>query len=459
MDPYLNAYKSSGEEQRLLRVVPWMTSWPDFRRSAPMDRQKTLSALSGMRATRLALLLDAHHAGNLDLAPAERATLLELAREDARWLMTPGNIALNNHAYFQILGLELLARVLQEEAWSEQARQAALETFEKLISSQFTAEGVHVENSPCYHYYALDQMNRAGAMDRLGSSKITPLVERANGVLPWLVFPDGFYADIGDCTGRGKPLKDASENVVLLGNRSYAVAPFWRSGYGIIRSSPDVPVEQASMLLLIGTSMSHIHSHADKLSFELFEFGKRLIVDSGKYGYTRDPMRSYVESAVAHNIVGLANYPIRRLDVTLGATTLYEPYIENGTFLLGGSVEWKTKQCSFHVQRDITYLPAEYMVIQDTLQAHQSQQYASRLHFDRSLAIESHGNVLTADFDGHTMRVELLDDDGQVTVHRGEDDPIVGWQSVNYLKMEPTTTVEAICPGQNRTITWLITFS
>lgn len=458
MDPYLQAYRSRGAGRYLSRLIPWMTSWPAFRDSAPRSEQKTFGALGGMRATRLALVLDAWRTGAIDLSRRERDTLYDLARRDAEWLAMPGHIAMMNHAYFQIFGIELLCRVLSDEPWATGIRQTMLDTFDKLIPLQFTEEGVHVENSPCYHFYAVDQLNRAGAIEKLGSPETRRLLERAAWVLPWLVFPDGLYADVGDSTGPGTPLSDPGNAIVALGDQSFAVAPFWRSGYGIVRSLPSVPPEQASMLLLVGTSRTHIHSHADKLSFELFEFGKRVIVDSGKYGYIRDPMRNYVESAVAHNTVGLATDPIRRMDVGLGGTTLYEPRVEGATVVVGGQANWSTKRYAFEHKRDLTYAPGKLLKIQDTLSSDQPQQYASRLHFDRSLVIEQDGRVLTADVDGHTMRVEMVDEDAQITVHRGEEEPIKGWQSVGYLKMEPTTMVEAICTGQHRTITWVVSF-
>lgn len=459
MDPYLRAFKVAGDASNLSRIVPWMTAWPDFRKTAPPQEQKTLGALGGMRVTRLALLLDGYRSGALELSGDERDVLYALAEEDAAWLMTPGNIALMNHAYFQVFGLELIGRVLHGEPWADRARDVALETFGRLISAQFTDEGVHVENSPCYHFYALDQIKRAGAMENFSSPELNVLLGRAWDVLPWLSFPDGQYADIGDCTGKGQPLRDAADNTVWLDDTYFGVAPFWRSGYGIVRTLPEVPIDQSSMLLVVGTSMSHTHSHADKLSLELFEFGKRILVDTGKYGYTRDNMRSYVESAVAHNTVGLTTHPVRRADVTLGGTRLSEPRIEEGAFMLGGTVDWSTRHYAFRHERQLTYRPGQSMVIQDTLSSDQWQQYASRLHFDRSLEVKLDGRVLTADIEGHEMRVELVDGDGQVSLHRGEHDPVMGWQSVGYLKMEPTTMVEAICPGQNRTITWLITFS
>lgn len=461
MDPYLRAYKETGEPRYLARLIPWMTSWSGFREAAPESEQERLSVLGGMRTTRLALVLDAYRSGQsgaVELTRQQRDVLYGLGRRDAEWLATPGHISRMNHAYFQVLGVELLCRVMSDEPWAARVRDTMADIFNDLVQSQFTTEGVHIEDSPCYHSFALDQIERAGALETLAFQETRRLVERAKWVLPWLVFPDGRYADIGDCTGSAEPLSDPGGNIEAVASGRYAVAPFWRSGYGVVRSLPEVPAERASMLLLMGASSSPTHGHADKLSFELFEFGKRVLVDSGKYGHVRGPMRAYVESAVAHNTVGLADDPMPRSIVKLGGTRLAEPRIEQDAFLLKGEVEWATERFAFRHARLIIYRPGEFLLIEDTLTSDRPRQYVSRLHFDRSLVVEHHRRRLKVAVNGHMMLVEMLNLDSDVAVHRGEDEPARGWQSVGDRQAEPTTMVEAVCPGQNRTITWLITF-
>ncbi len=457
MDPYLQAYLRTRDGAYLRRIVPWAVRWPQYRREAPEERGKTLDALSGLRGTRLALVLDAHRQGDLELTDDERVVLVDLARRDVAYLMAPEGIQLMNHGYFQIMGLELLARVLDDEEWAPRARARAVEAFNHLISLQFTDEGVHVENSPVYHRYSLEQVHRSPALERMASPGTVGTIRRAEAVLPWLTFPDGQIADLGDSAGPGRPFTDAGERTVRLGEETYAVAPFWRSGYGIVRSLPDRPASEASMLLVVGTSHSHTHSHADKLSFELYELGRRLIVDTGKYGYRRDPMRDYVESAVAHNTVGLEDQPIRRTEVTLGATQLFEPVVEDDAIVLSGEVTWQTREYAFVHRRRLVYRPGEAVVITDALRSPEPRRYVSRLHFDRSLEVRRGGSALTVDLGGgRSMRVTT--DCGEIALHRGETDPVRGWQSVGYLKVEPTTMAEVCCPGDDRQIEWRIEF-
>ncbi len=457
MDPHLRAFLRTQDSSYLRNVVPWVVAWPRYRRDAPKGRWKTLDALGGMRATRLALIIDAHLRGDLELADAERVALFGLARDTAAHLMTPEGIQPMNHGYFQVMGLELLGRVMATEDWAAAARDRAFEAFNNLIALQFTEEGVHVENSPSYHWYSIDQLARSSALETMASDETVALIERARAVWPWLTFPDGAVTELGDSAGgTGSPMTDAEDNVVRLGERSYALAPFWRSGYAIIRSLPETPLPKSSMLVMVGMAHTHTHSHADKLSFELFEFGRRLIVDPGYYGYVRDPTREYIETAVAHNTVGLADQPILRTEVALDGTRLFEPLVRADAIVLSGEVVWK-RRLQFTHRRELIYRPGRSLVVRDSVAAAEPRSFVSRLHFDRSLDVRQEASALVADLgDGRTMR--LTTSDGEVTVHRGETNPMRGWKTVGYLEVAPTTMAEVTCPGRERHIEWHITF-
>lgn len=52
------------------------------------------------------------------------------------------------------------------------------------------------------------------------------------------------------------------------------------------------------------------------------------------------------------------------------------------------------------------------------------------------------------------MRGEV--DAEAVRVARGEAHPIRGWVTESYLKMSPASTIMAMAPGRNRSITWRV---
>ena len=144
MDAYLRDYRATGDGAVLERVAGWMLAWAKYRRGVPPEISRLLDPISGMRATRIAVVLDAVLPGDLEISERERDGLWALATEQATWLYTPGHIVMMNHAYFQVLGLELLCRVLHDQPWAAQARTYAIETFDRFVQTQF-----HRGGRPC----------------------------------------------------------------------------------------------------------------------------------------------------------------------------------------------------------------------------------------------------------------------------------------------------------------------
>lgn len=110
------------------------------------------------------------------------------------------------------------------------------------------------------------------------------------------------------------------------------VGDFTRSGYAVVR-------DKDSMLFVTGMAYTLTHKHADDLSFVLFEHSRLIFIDSGKYGYNSDPMRRYVESAAAHNPIGLADQEIRSRDITLTGSELMPVISGEGQFRVAGQAE------------------------------------------------------------------------------------------------------------------------
>lgn len=457
MDSVLQSAYVHGDASDLPSLVPLFMAWPDFYESLEPDRQRYADSNAGNRAMRLALLIDAYRSGDLPLGDAERETLFDLAQTEVEHLSTPGKMVLGNHGLFEVSGLDRLCEVAHDEPFCAEGRRIASEHFDRLVDSQFDEHGVHREHSPSYHFFAKRVIRGFGLTDRFASGRGVERVVKAETVGGWLVFPDDRISRIGDSDGNETPLSDASGHIHCLDEDScYAVAPTWRSGYGIVRSLPEDAAENSSMLFLMGMYHNGAHKHADDLSFELFEFGRPLIVDTGKYGYQRDEMRDYVVTDVAHNTVGIEGRQYIPRDLPPYGNALEEPRIVDGAFVLSGRIE---RPDDFANERELIYRPGRWLIVHDRLEAEEELAYASRLHFHDELEVEIAGRILTADFDeGTTMQVELVDDDCELSTFHGSEEPMRGWHSVGYLEMVPTTMAEAVCPGQVRTISWVVSF-
>src|SRR5690606_25493861 len=129
---------------------------------------------------------------------------------------------------------------------------------------------------------------------------------------------------------------DPEEPACLAPGRCFAIGDFTESGYAIIRSLPSR--EQTSMLFVMGMAFSRVHKHADDLSFELFEFGRLIFIDSGKYGYEQDEMSAYATSAAAHNTISLEDRPIGPRDVVMNGSLLEPIETTEDGFVIRGSL-------------------------------------------------------------------------------------------------------------------------
>jgi hypothetical protein len=452
IDPFLTEYFKTKNASLLDEAVTYVDDWYDYNINRREENPYAwYDMATGIRAMRLAFLIEAARNGLYSPTPEQMAHLIELADEHAGQLQIEESIALNNHGLFQVAGLNLLCGVISDREICKTAQGFASSKFNEIMQAQFTEEGVHTENSPSYHFFVQNLLNKVGALRRLPGFNAMAKVE---AVSPWLTFPDGTTAAVGDSAGKSKPLKeDPIEPACLDDGRCYAVGDFTKSGYAIVRSLPSA--EQTSMLFVTGMAHATAHKHADELSFELFEFGRLIFVDSGKYGYNNDAMRRYVLSADAHNTVGIDGVEINPDDIEMSGTLLRSIEFRAGKFKIEGSLK---RPWLFQQERQITFDPGRSLRIVDTVSSFWSRTFVSSLHLAPDLSPVLTGTGFKVEVGDHSVTAKLIDDDCKIIQVRGQKEPPLGWISTGYQKATPTTVVRALCPGTQRSITLEMSF-
>jgi Heparinase II/III N-terminus len=246
-------------------------SWPlCFERAAD---QSWDDMATGIRASRLAYVLRA--TGWQD----ER--LIELAEQHALKLRDHAFIADNhNHAIFQLHGLASLCSGEALHA-CRGARPFIQGELQALLKGQFTAAGVHRENSPEYHFFVTDHLSRLAPLLRPFSPDLDAVLARAKEVEKWLVFPDQTLAQIGDSNLElrsrwRRQLALPSGEARCRNVRSYSEARdcylikhFEDAGYVIVRSDWAMPAERASMLFLQGGFFNRTASRRRRLDLRV----------------------------------------------------------------------------------------------------------------------------------------------------------------------------------------------
>ena len=279
------------------------------------------------------------------------------------------------------------------------------------------------------------------------------MLSQNNTMVGWCFLPDGREARIGDSEGIERQVSIPAGPIRHLpDNRSFLVGALNKSGYAVIRT-----VDPQSMIFVMGMAHSYVHKHADDLSFELYEHGRMIFIDTGKFGYfRRNKMRHYVQSATAHNTISLLKQRIGPKNVDLTGSALSDTAIEDGVFVVRGEV---SRPSLFSQRREFFYDPGRFLVIRDHVQAEEKQDFVSSLHIAPDLL-----PVLRADgFDIELNRPDGATIGAQVSnatldVERGRKDPLLGWYSPGYGRLEPTSTVRAHCRAKSATISWAIWF-
>src|SRR5690606_23577119 len=146
-------------DRRLVReVMPWVEDWHRYHFREGREAAMTWHDMAtGIRAQHLALIGFLHSQGRIELPPASVEIVRELVAEHARRLRDEEFIARGNHAIFQLVGLRLLGEVFDGIPVLKDESSYSSRLMERLLKTQFGPLGVHVENSPSYHHFAIQQ--------------------------------------------------------------------------------------------------------------------------------------------------------------------------------------------------------------------------------------------------------------------------------------------------------------
>ena len=413
---------------------------------------------TGIRAARLAYLLRATDWND------ER--LIELAEQHAERLKEPEFIASNNHALFQLHGLAALCLDRRLRA-CDGADAFIAHELDTVLRDQFTASGMHRENSPGYHFFVTGTLARVAPLLEVFAPEVATIVQRAESNEQWLVHPDGTTVQLGDSSAddrdlifpHGKPRCRAIRSY-RDARDCYLVEHFDDVGYVIIRSDWAIPAQEASMLFVRGGFFERTHRDADDFSFEWFEHGRKILSDSGKYAYTKDVWEDYFNSTRAHNTVEVddIDYPrdqgsaygdaVQRIERTAdGVRIMMEVYHV-------GLETWH--------RREITYSPGRQLTVSDTVGSEQRRRYVQWHHFARAFELSGKAGRFLASDDGTVVNIEATSSCGEGTTYemiRGQIEPrIQGWASVEDRERHPRWALGVVCEAQKASFAAHLTF-
>ena len=443
IDPLLAAHDQTGDRKYLepaLRIgLDWVETHPrDAEGVSPMA---WYDMAVGLRAYRLGYLYQAAEAEGL-LSEAQRSAFWASLDEHRTELADDATIAFhNNHGYFQVAGQLALGRRFRDvsPAMAELHAQGG-ERLHRMLTQQFTEEGVHREHSPDYHRMVVDTLLgliRAGLVEDAELRARARAIEEA---LAWFVYPSGVIVNFGDSDSRAMtcsapaaerkwttPLMQAvASSGATGGARPEGLRAFPDSGYAVVRQpdpqAPEIPA-QDSYLALAAAFHSRTHKHADDLNFVWYDHGQPILVDAGRYGYIgkteqgselwkdghwySDPMRIFMESTRAHNTLEFDGRDFPRKGGKPYGSALERTAENDGVFV----VEARCKHFrSIWHDRVLMLRPGRWLIVFDVFKDN-----LDAVHDVRQWFHTAPGNVVLPD-EGAGYRIHLADSGAQLCV-------------------------------------------
>lgn len=211
---------------------------------------------------------------------------------NGEYLADIGNYSHYNHGLMMDLALLGLINTLEglRFDYPSHLKVSLVERLQHSVTRDLTEDGVHIENSPGYHFWMLGFLGRiTPALQNCHSHlyiQVQQLFKKATEYAEYITRPDGSVPAVGD-THAGVKYK----------TRKGLESKFFKHANQVVFRSP----QDDLWAHLLSGYKTHIHKHSDNGSFTLHYKGKDLLVDPGFLNYESTEESRLIKSASFHN--------------------------------------------------------------------------------------------------------------------------------------------------------------
>jgi hypothetical protein len=365
----------------------------------------------------------------------------------------------NNHGFYQLAG-QLTAT--QRFNWINEIAEAngrAQLRLNRMLSDQFTPEGIHREHSPDYHRILTNTIKTLVDLKINGNDcQLEDYYRKSNAALDLMYMPDGGLLPFGDTSHMGESPKMQEHQSFS----SREVVGFQKSGLFIMRQQ-NAPQENTTYFAMQAAFHSRAHKHADDLSIVWYDRGTLLFTDPGKYGYRKteevtpeqrqegywysDPKRMYVESTRAHTTIEINNKNHDRINrKPYGSALVAWGNVDNGILYVSGKVPHTG---GFEHSRFIVFCPSKWLLIFDNITESGTSKtrnfYRQWFQLGPQLSATKGGQVYTITGESLTVPLSTASFVSDVQLDEpfyGQVDPCLqGWHSPIDGAFEPITSL------------------
>ncbi len=308
--------------------------------------------------------------------------------------------------------------------------------------------GVHLEHTPGYEQKTVDHVRAFLRLLKRHQPKLEHLLGEMKKAVGWFTMPDGYIVPIADTPF----YKRSPAYGRRLARELSGLSGFLRDGFAVARRGD-------SYLATVAGYHRAAHKHADELTFDLFEGGLRVIVDSGRRDHTQNAGKrpdlpgpgateAFTKSSFAHSTLVVDGRSFNLHHRPYGSA-LDAQGSGDGWFAILGHNPLLRSQGVSH-RRLWLYEPGKALIVVDRVRSQQLHTYSRFLQIGpRIHARESAGYVRLAA--GHGFHGSIWSSAGAVKLYRGHVKPIRGWYvRGGFHSLTPRFTERLTTQGRNQ---------
>jgi hypothetical protein len=445
IDPLLDAYRRRGDVEALQQALDLVL---DFARANPPEGEPVHENIwddkrTGDRGPYLAYVLRAAECEGL-LDDGERELLLKLMIRHANTLTDLDGYKPTNHGLFVDIGLTLLARQLDSlpdsEQWAELGRERFAET---LLDRVVPAEGFWLEHSAGYQILISRALARFLEVPGNETPELAELLRRMQGVVGWLRAPDGHIPQFGD-----SDLKRVPRFADVRARGESGILDLRESGLAIVKGeAAGRGAGREGYLAVMASYFSDAHKHADALTFDLHDRGRRLVTDTGLYHKDKDENFAFAHATRAHSVLVVDGEEFPRDGTGTYGSGIIRTGKGHGFRAILGENPAVAEQGVEH-RRLFVYEPGRVLAIVDRVRSAEHHRYARFLQFAPGVEVRKRGKGLTLGAPGFAGAVTTNAVGGErIQLAKGERNPLRGMTSPSFRRWVPRTTARLRSEG------------
>jgi uncharacterized heparinase superfamily protein len=277
------------------------------------------------------------------------------------------------------------------------------------IAEQILPDGGHIERSPMYHAWVLDDLldikqlfESCPPENPRCISSVSAAITNMTRYLAAIAHPDGEIPLLNDAQldvtrPTGKIIADGG--VSHGPHTGTEVQLFPDTGYATIRDH-----ESRSFVIFdcgpLGPNYQPGHGHSDVLTYELALHGQRVVVDTGVSSYEPGPERQYERSSAAHNTVRVDSvdqaeiWGSFRVGTRPKVSRIAHGEVAGGHFLHGQHFGYKRRHVNH--SRAILRLSDNAWIFVDILEGKGTHKIESFIHFHPSVQVSALNDIRAA---------------------------------------------------------------